>query len=232
MIRNNLDTETARALPLGTRMTLLELRENPTANLGVERIMAQPPPRTMYSNLQYKHFAGAIERSGVKVVVVMRNYKDTMVSQYHFNNGLFQPVHSSFSEYLKDFWEKKLCHGDWCDHVMSWWANHSKDNFLFIRYEDIKADHAGTVRKLARFVGKDLTEEQVQKVVDFTTFEQMKERPKMPKEVMEKLNIPLDLFTRKGISGDWTNHFTKEQAEEVDSYVQGRLKASGLIFKC
>ncbi len=40
----------------------------------------------------------------------------------------------------------------------------------------MKADHYGTVEKLAKFFEKDLSPEQVQKIVDFTSFSTMKNK--------------------------------------------------------
>ena len=60
---------------------------------------------------------------------------------------------------------------------LGWWNDHRNDeNFMFIKYEDIKADHYGSLEKIAKFVGKDLSPEQLQKIVDYTSFSTMKSK--------------------------------------------------------
>ena len=59
--------------------------------------------------------------------------------------------------------------------LTGWWNDHRDNkNFLFINYEDIKADHYGSLEKVSKFLGKDLLPEQLQKIVDFTSFSTMK----------------------------------------------------------
>ena len=36
--------------------------------------------------------------------------------------------------------EKKLNLGDWYDHVLGWYENAGKENFLFLKFEDMVKD--------------------------------------------------------------------------------------------
>ena len=47
--------------------------------------------------------------------------------------------------------------------MIPWWTNREQDNTLIIKYEDLKTDHKGGVRKMAEYLGKQLTDEQVKR---------------------------------------------------------------------
>ena len=49
--------------------------------------------------------------------------------------------------------------GLWFDHVLEWWKHRDAENILFLKYEDMKKDHCGAVKKIAEFIGYNLKEE-------------------------------------------------------------------------
>ena len=51
--------------------------------------------------------------------------------------------------------------GSWEEHVQSYWEHRERSDVLFVKYEDIKADHAGEVRRIAEFLGLSLKLEQI-----------------------------------------------------------------------
>jgi len=68
-------------------------------------------------------------------------------------------------------------YGLWFDHVLEWWKHRDAENILFLKYEDIKKDHRGVVKKIAEFMGHDLKEEVIDVIVEKSTFHNMKENP-------------------------------------------------------
>ena len=59
--------------------------------------------------------------------------------------------------------------------LVSWWEHRHDDNVLFMFYDDLKEDHAGCVRRIAKFLGIDCDEETVTRVVHSTTHAVMSE---------------------------------------------------------
>eukprot|EP00079_Xenopus_tropicalis_P032216 XP_017945987.1 PREDICTED: sulfotransferase 1C1-like [Xenopus tropicalis] len=89
------------------------------------------------------------------------------------------------------------------------------------------------IRKVVSFLGKDLPETVVEKICQHTSFKAMKENPmtnytSVPSIVMDQSISP---FMRKGISGDWKNHFTVSQSEIFDEYYEREVAGTGLSFR-
>ncbi len=94
-------------------------------------------------------------------------------------------------------------------------------------YEDIKRNLSGTIRTVAEFLGKSLTEEQVEKIKKHTRFQSMKSNVSVCPAPM----APRESFFRKGEVGDWKNYFSQSQSEYVDKLVNERLVPLGLEIK-
>ncbi|NXC51381.1 ST1B1 Sulfotransferase, partial [Penelope pileata] len=69
--------------------------------------------------------------------------------------------------------------------------------------------------KVAQFLGWELTEAELEAIACHTSFEAMRDNPStnysvVPSHLMDHSISP---FMRKGITGDWKNHFTLAQSE-------------------
>ncbi|XP_044071025.1 sulfotransferase family cytosolic 1B member 1-like isoform X2 [Siniperca chuatsi] len=77
-------------------------------------------------------------------------------------------------------------------------------NFI---YQDLR----GEVVKVCAFLGKDLTDEAIDHVVEMSTFKNMKSDPKANyKDLVETDRYKKETM-RKGVAGDWKNFFTVAQ---------------------
>jgi len=60
------------------------------------------------------------------------------------------------------------------DLVRAWWPHRKHKNVLLVHYSDRLKDHRGEIDRMAKFVGVDLTPEELNAVADQVTFESMK----------------------------------------------------------
>ncbi|XP_053250126.1 sulfotransferase 1C2-like [Podarcis raffonei] len=99
-------------------------------------------------------------------------------------------------------------------------------------YEDIKKDPKREIQKVMQFIGKQLDEATVVKIVRHTSFEAMKDNPManragVPLSVMD---LSISPFMRKGTVGDWKNHFTVAQNERFNEDYQRKMADTTLTF--
>ena len=198
---------------------------------------AMPSPRAFFEHAPYDMMPGGLpSASPAKYIYVSRNPKDVMVSFYYHHlsgKGRFD-FSGTWDIFFNLFLTGKVCFGSWFDHVLEWWKHKDDPNVLFLKYEDMKKDHPGAVRAIAEFMGCDLTPDVVDKIVKESTINRMKANPNtnfswFPATVYALKEI--NPFVRKGIVGDWKNHFTAEQSALFDAVYQKKMKGTGLNFE-
>jgi hypothetical protein len=90
---------------------------------------------------------------------------------------------SNFDDFLNCFINGITPFGDYFDHIMSWFSQRSRNNILFLTYEQLKNNHREHVIKIAQFMGKEYSEkliknnEMLNKIINYTDFEYMKTIP-------------------------------------------------------
>ncbi|XP_048690791.2 sulfotransferase 2B1 isoform X1 [Caretta caretta] len=240
LIRSGGDPAWNRAVLNSTRVPWF------TTRLGLESALSYPRPRLLTCHLPVQLFPtsffgsrakvdqagcawGLQYRAGVtgaKVVYTLRNPKDVLVSYFYFSkmcSSYKDP--ESFEQFLRDFLSGDVPHGSWFDHVRGWMEMKGKKNFFFITYEELQQDLRGSVRRLCQFLEQELDEGAITSVVENASFRAMQENKMcnstlLPKDIMDQEK---GTFLRKGICGDWKNHFTVAQSEAFDTIYQDQM---------
>ncbi|ELK08680.1 Estrogen sulfotransferase [Pteropus alecto] len=169
-----------------------------------------------------------------EMIYLCRNAKDVAVSYYYFFLMVTDhPNPGSFPEFVEKFMDGQVPYGSWYEHAKSWWELRKNPHVLFLFYENMKEDIRREVIKLIQFLGKEASEELVDKIVQHTSFQEMKNNPftnytTLPDEVMNQKISP---FMRKGITGDWKNHFTVALNEKFDRHYEQQMKGSTLKLR-
>ncbi len=111
---------------------------------------------------------GLQQQPKAKVVVGARSPKDTLVSLYNFYRvlGPLGNFPGTWDEFFELYKNKRVFYCDFFEYYEGWWRykNENPDQVLFVRYEDMKRDVSGVIRKLAAFLDKSLTDEQVERI--------------------------------------------------------------------
>lgn len=111
-----------------------------------------------------------------RYIYVTRHPAACFASTADFLSMLIGPITPGRAGLLDWFCSDAMWWGSWPDHVEGWWrASQRSRNVLFLHYEEMAADLPGTVDRVARFVGVDLSAAERREVVRKSGFAWMKE---------------------------------------------------------
>ncbi|XP_004387019.3 bile salt sulfotransferase-like [Trichechus manatus latirostris] len=195
--------------------------------IGYERVKNQKDPRMYSSHLPFQLFPKSLFHSKAKVIYVIRNPRDVITSGYYFFKALkCVQTPELFEQYLECFLQGNVFCGSWFDHTHGWLSMRGKENFLIISYEELHQDIRASVERISHFLDKKLSSEELNSVLKHVSFEVMKDNK------MSNLSLIADEFMdhskgklmRKGITGDWKNHFTVAQSEAFNKIYQEKMR--------
>nr|XP_028559454.1 sulfotransferase 1 family member D1-like isoform X1 [Podarcis muralis] len=234
MIYNDADVEKCKRDAIFNRVPFMELIIPDIIN-GVEQLAEIPSPRLVKTHLPVQLVPESFWENGCKMIYVARNAKDVAVSYYHFYKmAKMHPEPGTWDEFLGKFVAGEVAFGSWYDHVKGWWEQKTTHpNILYLFYEDMKEDPKREVQKVIRFLGKEVSEEVVNKILHHTSFKEMQKNPTSNYTMMpgDQMDHSVSPFMRKGIAGDWKNQFTVAQNERFDEDYAEKMKGSTLLFR-
>ncbi|KAG5626855.1 hypothetical protein H5410_012073 [Solanum commersonii] len=181
-----------------------------------------------------------------KIIYICREPKDTFVSWWHFIQKIEAKITKTplvtldEESMFKLFCQGKSGYGPYWDHVLGYWkaSVERPDRVFFLKYEDLKEDTLGYVKKLADFMDKPFSKEEQdlgvpQEIVARCDFESLSNlevnksgmhRPETTQEISN------NVFFRKGKIGDWKNYLTEDMAKLIDDITHDKFQSSGLTF--
>lgn len=178
-------------------------------------------------------------RWGMKnVLVLWRDGRDVTVSWYHhclFRNELhnaplveqvrrdldfddYEDVAANLPRFIEySFTRQRHPPFSWADFVRQW---HGAPSAVYTKYEDLRQDTASELVRLAHeLADKELAGEDAAAIAERFSFEQMAGRNAGEEERHS--------FLRKGVVGDWQNHFSREARQLFDQLAGDELIALG-----
>ncbi|KAK9877333.1 hypothetical protein WA026_017729 [Henosepilachna vigintioctopunctata] len=245
-IGNNFDFETARKTVQQMRAPLIELSTafaeyydtlGELIGNSVEYVANQPSPRYVKSHLPYPFLPTELDKVKPKIVYTARNPKDLCVSYYH-HCKMFHNLNTSFEEFCDLFMNDHTPLGSLWTHYLPFWNKRHETNIFFLKYEDMKTDFRGTVQKLADFMEKSITEEQIDDLQDFLSIEKMRDNKGCNLQMFIDTKRGKDYykrsgqhFIRRGVVGDHLNHMTPEMIRKFDEWIEKNTRGTGLSFE-
>ncbi len=95
---------------------------------------------------------------------------------------------------------------NWADHVRGWRGDAGRPHVAYLSYEQLRADCCGTLRRVVREV--------TAREPDPWFVETAVEKFSMERQTGRRAGTEdRSSFVRKGVVGDWRNHFSREAAE-------------------
>nr|QNH68010.1 sulfotransferase-like protein 3 [Brachionus koreanus] len=224
LLQNNLDFENSLRIKHFQRVYFIDMGLSKGKKRQLEEMTGT---RVFKSHLPIKYLPDNVEKNS-KIVYVVRNPKDMLVSYFHFSRALlFTNFSGSFELFVRHFLNNKLWYGSWWEHVKEYL---NIQNVHIIQYEELLERPIETIKSLSGFLGKSYSIADIHKLINFTSIDNMKKYSsfdfegifKNHKDDYTKFN-----FFRKGQIGNWIEYFNEDQSKQVDEVIKEHLE--GLI---
>jgi hypothetical protein len=157
-----------------------------------------------------------------KVIYLVRDPRDVVVSEYHFNlKKRYIAADVSLEEFGQRFITGETSpYGSWWEHNASWIAaRYGNPSFLLVRYEDLLADSLGGTAKIAEFLQIRADEERLRSAVERSSADRMRDLEKQQADQWTgtkdtRREIP---FVRAAKSGGWKEALPRQLAEQIEA---------------
>ncbi|GMI80354.1 sulfotransferase 2A, ARABIDOPSIS THALIANA SULFOTRANSFERASE 2A [Hibiscus trionum] len=197
-------------------------------------------PRLFSTHLPYHALAESIKQSNARIVYITRNPLDIMVSQWHFVRSMPELADWPLDACLERFCRGEEAFGAFWDHVSGYWKQSMENprKVLFLKYEEMKENPVGEMKKMAEFMGCPFSVEEekaeaIEEIAEFCSLSNLKNLKVNKNGAVKNVDLILQTrsFFRKGEAGDYVNFLSPEAAERYSKIVEEKLKGSGLTIK-
>jgi glycosyltransferase involved in cell wall biosynthesis len=158
-----------------------------------------------------------------RVIYIVRDPRDVAISQYHYLRKLRRieddyPIERFMDSFLAGDLKRKI--GSWGENAGSWLAaRHRHPGFLLLRYEDLLADTARELTRVAKFVGFSSDPELIARAVERSSARKMREKEKkagQQSKLMKDTRQDLP-YVRAAKSGGWRKDLPETQVARIES---------------
>lgn len=208
----------------GARSSALNLRTYLEYIPDINDLNSSGGDLSQYSHLPDPRFFSThspYEPAFSRVIYMLRDPRDVMVSYWH-HTRLLDP---SFDLSFKDFITRHpQWPSDWHEHVQQW-AVDKHANVIVLKYEHLKVDALHEVRKVLDFIDYGWDDVIVRRAIEASKFERMKAL-----EVEHGSGRHADSlkgFLRAGKSGSWRDEIEPETLAVLESRYESVMEAVG-----
>ncbi|XP_045164645.2 sulfotransferase 4A1-like [Mercenaria mercenaria] len=228
-----LDFETARSVQLDARFPQLEQKDDRFPYYkGVKYVEEMKSPRMIKCHLHHFMLPVQLQKGKGRIIYIVRNPKDIATSFYRLLQwgGFVLENDIAFEVFVDEFVNGTGLFCPWPRHVLEFWERRIDKNVLFLKYEDVVKDKPKTARQIAEFLGRTLTEDDVAKICDYCSVDNMKNNPMCNMSYWRDIKKVYDGdggFINQGKAGAWKSLLTPEMAKKIEKLLD-EIKGSGL----
>ncbi|CAH0382967.1 unnamed protein product [Bemisia tabaci] len=218
----------------------LDLNQDPTIvkylnyiwTPGYEYCADLPSPRVIKTHMPFTLLSPSLLETS-KVIYVARNPKDVFISYYHHNklvNILYHGYRGDMQSYWKFFKEELVCFSPYWEHLRQAWARRNHPNMLFLFYENLSRDLRLEIKRIAKFLDLQYSEEQFQQLVDHLKIENFRQNVPVWPDLKGIFAENEGDFIREGKVGGGDPEMTPELLEEIEKWTEANLQGTDLRF--
>lgn len=202
---------------------------------ALQRSASAGRPRCFKSHWPRRDFFAKLPPTS-KVIYVFRRAEEVAMSYWHHILNIYfyywmNPEDLPWDTYFAKFIAGDAENGDYFEHVASWWEVRGEPNVLILRYEDLKQDISGTVRRIADFIGADVDDVRVAEVVETTSLKSMKKlKDGWVDRFLDWVGAFRGEHIRKGGEGPTERLVTPAQRDQLVARHNSVLKPIGMPF--
>ncbi|GJQ87475.1 hypothetical protein Trydic_g19236 [Trypoxylus dichotomus] len=167
-----------------------------------------------------------------KIIYIMRNIKDVVVSWFHHNN-ILEDEYIELDIFFDRFITDNHVYSPYWKNICGFWNKRHLSNILLLQYEDMIRDLSSVIHRTASFLDTKVPEKEMGKLLRHLNFAEMKNNKAVNMEpMMELLNRDIDdrtRFIRKGKVGSHKEELTEEMIQLLD--VWSEMSTEGTGFK-
>jgi hypothetical protein len=193
---------------------------------GAEALLdALPSPRIIKTHLPWSNLR--LPRDA-RCIFVTRNPYDTFVSAYH-HSCLQEGLNLPFERQMRAMVRGTTVFGRWDQYMRSWWSHRKDPNVLHVRYEDLRHDLEGQLRRIAAFCDIPIDESRMGDILEKCSFAYMKQHsdkfdPRL--SFFDRTPPRTSGFIREGRSG--VNEGHPELRAELEAELEGQQRKLGI----
>jgi hypothetical protein len=150
-------------------------------------------------------------RNPLDIATSLANHKDSTIDEaielMNDTGGAFSKQEDNLNVNI----QLKQLMLDWSGHVQSWTTG-VPFPVLVLRYEDMLTDTYNSFSKALKFIGIEVTQQQIETAINASSFEQLQQKEKEVGFVEKNKSTT---FFRKGMAGGWKNELSEQQIENI-----------------
>jgi hypothetical protein len=163
----------------------------------------------------HEHPTSRLVQFSAKHIHLVRDGRDVVVSKYFFErdfcvaNGIYEKFEEDFDAYVS------RVSAEWNEFVLSW----LNVDVLCLKYEDFLRSPGATLECALSGIGIEANRESINAAVSNNT-----------KDKLQASLTPLfpnSAFVRKGVSGDWRNHFQRRHLDAFRGLAREAMERLG-----
>lgn len=168
------------------------------------------------------HLAWDVVPKGARYIVSFRDPRDAVLSHLRFIEGWWLERDAvTVTDYVASRISMRGSNRDYWHHLMSWWAQRENPNVLLLTYEQMSANPAAAIRRVAGFCGIPLDDALLELALERTSLPFMLAHKalfddRMMREMTERrLGLPPDADSAKVRAGRVGSHKREMPPEAV-----------------